>query len=149
MTGTLTKEYLDIFLWPNNSKDIADTNRLKLVIQRNRDRCKEFLENCGECPRVYRNTLIFLCPLESERINFESFLKKKLAWQLIEKDKTLHITDEQKKEIRYRTKKTEMEAKDRIRGLYRTVLLPLKDVFKEIDLGLPSYGAETTLEKEI
>ena len=149
LAGTLAKEYLDILLWPNNSKDIADTNRLKLVIQRNRDRCKEFLENYGECPRVYRNTLIFLCPLESERINFESFLKKKLAWQLIEKDKTLHITDEQKKEIRYRTKKTEMEAKDRIRGLYRTVLLPLKDEFKEIDLGIPTYGAEATIDKEI
>ncbi|PKP59483.1 AAA family ATPase [Candidatus Atribacteria bacterium HGW-Atribacteria-1] len=149
LTGTLTKEYFDIFLWPNNSKDIADTNRLKLVIQRNRDRCKEFLENCGERPRVYRNTLIFLCPLESERINFESFLKKKLAWQLIEKDRTLHITDEQKKEIRYRAKKTEMEAKDRIRGLYRTVLLPSRDDFKEIDLGIPTYGAEITIDKEI
>jgi len=149
LTGTLTKKYFDIFLWPNNSKDIADTNRLKLVIQRNRDRCKEFLENCGERPRVYRNTLIFLCPLESERISFESFLKKKLAWQLIEKDKNLHITEEQKKEIKYRAKKTEMEAKDCIRGLYRTVLLPSRDDYKEIDLGIPTYGAETTIDKEI
>jgi len=42
-----------------------------------------------------------------------------------------------------------MEAKDRIRGLYRTVLLPLKDEFKEIDLGIPTYRAETTIDKEI
>ena len=149
LTKNLTKEYFDIFLWPNNSKDIPDTRRLKLVIQRNREKCKEFLENCGERPRVYRNTLIFLCSLESERINFESFLKKKLAWQLIEKDKTLRITGEQRKEIKDRVKKAEMEAKERTRGLYRIVLLPSKDEFKEIDLGIPTYGAETTIDKEI
>ncbi|MBA7520317.1 hypothetical protein ES705_12410 [subsurface metagenome] len=149
LTKSLAKEYFDILLWPNNSKDITDTKRLKLVIQRNRDRCNEFLENCGERPRVYRNTLIFLSSLESERINFERFLKRKLAWQLIEKDKTLRITDEQRKEIRERTKKAEMEVKERVRGLYRTVLLPSKDEFKEIDLGIPTYGAETIIDKEI
>jgi len=149
LAKNLTKEYFDIFLWPNNSKDIPDTKRLKLVVQRDRDRCEELLENCGERPRVYRNTTIFLCPLESERINFESFLKKKLAWQLIEKDKILRITDEQRKEIRDRTKKAEMEVKERVRGLYRIVLLPSKDEFKEIDLGIPTYGAETTIDKEI
>ena len=141
---SLTKEHFDIFLWPNNSKDIPDTRGLKLVILRNRDRCKEFLENCGERPRVYRNTLVFLCSLESERINFESFLKKKLAWQLIEKDKTLRITGEQRKEIRDRTKKAEIEVKEWVRGLYRTVLLPSKDELREIDLGIPTYGAEST-----
>lgn len=149
LTKNLTKEYFDTFLWPNNSKDIPDTRRLKLVIQRNRDKCKEFLENCGERPRVYRNSLVFLCFLESERMNFASFLKKKLAWQLIEKDKTLRITGEQRKETRDRIKKAEMEAKERTRGFYRTVLLPSKDEFKEIDLGIPTYGAETTINKEI
>jgi len=149
LTKNLTKEYFDIFLWPNNTKDIPDTRRLKLVIQLNRDKCRGFLENCGEHPRVHRNTLIFLCSLESERINFETFLKKKLAWQLIEKDKTLRLTSEQRKEIRDRIKKGEMEVKERIRGLYRIVLLPSKDEFKEIDLGIPTYGAEITIDKEI
>jgi len=149
LTKNLTKEYFDIFLWPNNTKDIPDTKRLKLVIGRNRDKCKEFLENCGERPRVYRNTLIFLCPMESERINFESFLKKKLAWQLIEKDKTLPLTSEQKKEIRDRIKRAEIEVKERVRGLYRIVLLPSRDEFKEIDMGIPTYGAERTIDREI
>ena len=149
LTKNLTKEYFNIFLWPNNTKDIPDTRRLKLVIGRNRDKCKEFLENCGECPRVYRNTLIFLCSMESERINAETFLKKKLAWQLIEKDKTLRLNSEQRKEIRDRTKKAEMEVKGQIRGLYRSVLLPSRDEFKEIDLGVPTFGAERSIDREI
>ncbi|GFP33815.1 hypothetical protein HKBW3S42_02154, partial [Candidatus Hakubella thermalkaliphila] len=90
----------------------------------NHKRCKEFLENCGERPRVYRNTLIFLCPSESERISFDNFLKKKLAWHFKEKDKTLRITDEKRKEVREKIKKAEAEVKERIRSLYRLILLP-------------------------
>ncbi len=149
LTESIKKDQFEIFLWPSNSKDVADTRRLKLVILRKNDRCKEFLEECGERPRVYRNSIIFLCPMESDRINFESFLKKKLAWQLIENDKTLQITDEQKKEIKDRIRRTRMESRDRIRTLYRIVFLPSKDEFKEVDLGIPTYGAEVTIDKEI
>ncbi|HHS48586.1 MAG TPA: DUF499 domain-containing protein, partial [Desulfurella acetivorans] len=149
LTKSLTKEYFDIYIWPDNSKDISDTTRLKLVILRDHKRCKEFLENCGERPRVYRNTIIFLCPSESERINFDNFLKKKLAWHLIEKDKTLLITDEQRKEVREKIKKAEAEAKERIRSFYRLILLPSKEGFKEIDLGIPTYGADFTIDKEV
>jgi hypothetical protein len=149
LTKSLTKEYFDIYIWPSNPKDISDTTRLKLVIQTNRERCKELLENCGERPRVYRNTLIFLCPSESERINFDIFLKKKLAWHFIEKDKTLRITDEQRKEVRDKIKKAEAEVKERIRSLYRLILLPSKDGFNEIDLGIPTYGADVTIDKEV
>jgi hypothetical protein len=149
LSKSFTREYFDIYIWPNNSKDISDTTRLKLVILTNREKCKVFLENYGERPRVYRNTLIFLCPLESERINFDTFLKKKLAWQLIEKDKTLSITDEQRKEVREKIKKSEVEVKGQIRNLYRLILLPSKDGFKEIDLGIPTYGADVTIDKEV
>ena len=149
LTKNLSKEHFDIFLWPNNSKDVPDTKGLKLIVQQDHTKCKEFLETCGERPRVYRNTLVFLCPLESERINFENFLKRKLAWQLIEKDKTLPITDAQRKEIRDRMRKIEKEVRERIRSLYRTVLLPSKDEFKEIDLGIPTYGRDLTIDKEI
>jgi len=151
LTSNLKKEHFEIFLWPNNSRDIPDTKRLKLVLQQNQDeeKCKEFLENYGERPRVYRNSLIFLCSMDSERRNFEEFLKRKLAWQLIEKDKTPSLTSEQRRKVRDRIKKAENESKERLRNLYRVILLPSKDGFKEIDLGIPTYGAETTIDREI
>jgi hypothetical protein len=149
LTNNLTKEYFDIYIWPVNSKDIPDNTRLKLIVLTNREKHKEFLENYGERPRIHRNTLIFLCPLESERINFDIFLKRKLALQLIEKDKTLRITDEQRKEVKDKIKKIEAESKERIRNLYRFILLPSKDGFKEIDLGIPTYGTDVTIDKEV
>ncbi len=36
-----------------------------------------------------------------------------------------------------------------LRNLYRIVLLPSMDNFTEIDLGVPTYGAETTIDREI
>ncbi len=145
LTKSPTKKYFDIYIWPQNSKDVPDTKNLKLVILPNRKKCKDFLENCGERPRVYRNTLIFLCPSDSERIHFDNFLKKKLAWHLVEKDKTLHITDEQRKEVRDKIKKAENEAKERIRNLYRLIVLPSG----EIDLGIPTYGEDVNINEEI
>ena len=70
-----------------------------------------------------------------ERKSFEDFLKKKLAWQLIEKDKTLRLTEAQKKEVKENIKTAETDSKENIRDLYRIVFVPAKDGLKEIDLG--------------
>lgn len=149
LTEFIRKGLFDVYIWPSNPRDIPDTPRLKLVIMRN-NRYSEFLENCGERPRVYRNTLIFLTPLESERASFDNFLKKMIAWHLIEKEKTsLRITEEQEKEVKEKIKETKADAKENIRKLYRIVLLPSKDGFKQIDLKLATYGAYATIDKEI
>ncbi len=149
--SSLQKEHFELFVWPNTSKDVPNTKGLKLVVMQEQDerKCKEFLERCGERPRVYPNVLVFLCPMKSERTNFEEFLRRKLAWQLVERDETLHMTSEQKKDVKDRVRKTESEVKDRARNLYRLVLLPSRDGFKDIDLGIPTYGTEITITKEI
>jgi len=148
--GNLEKKLFEIFIWPSQARDIPDTKRMKLIIIESKKRIKEYFEKCGEKPRVYRNTMIFLCPLETERIGFENFLKRKIAWQMIEKDKSLHLTDEQRKEVKDRAKKAEGEARDRLRTLYRTILLPAKgDSFREVDLGIPTYGLGASIDKEV
>jgi hypothetical protein len=151
LTSRLTKEHFDIFVWRHDSKDISDTKNLKLIIQQRRDeaKCREFLENHGERPRVYRNTLIFLCPLDSERISFEKYVKRKKAWYYVDTDKNLSLTFEQRKEVKENLKKAENDAKEHLRDLYRIVLLPVKEGFKEIDLGIPAYGIDATFNKEI
>ena len=151
LTNNLKKEHFEVFLGAANSKDIPDTKRLKLILQKSQkeEKCKELLDNYSERPRVYRNTLFFFCPMDSERINFESFLKRKLAWQLVEADKNLSLTPEQKREVKEKIKKAENEVKEHLRNLYRIVFLPSKDNFTEIDLGVPTYGAETTIDREI
>ena len=151
LTNNLKKEYFDIFLWPDKPKDITDTKKMKLVIfnKQDIDNCKKMLANYGNRPRVYRNTLIFFTPIESERSKFEDFLKRKLGWQFIDQDKTLTLTPEQKKEVRDQIKRPESEARDNIRELYRLLYLPTKGGLKELDLGIPTYGSNISIDGEI
>jgi len=145
----LKKEHFNLYLWPSLSKEVPDTIELKLVILQDRQKAKEFLESYGERPRIHRNTLIFLCPLESERAGFENALRKKLAWQKIEEDRTLKLTPEQEKEVEEKSKDAKMEVVERVGQLYQMVLVPSRTGFKEILLGHPTYGAGINFDREV
>jgi hypothetical protein len=151
LSSNLKKDIFEIYLWAEEPKDVPDTKKMKLVIldKQEEDKSKKMLTNYGNRPRVHRNTLIFLTPIDSERSSFEDFLKRKIGWQLIEQDKTLSLTLEQKKDVRDRVKKAESELRDHIRTLYRLVYLPTKDGIKENDLGIPTYGSDTSIDREI
>lgn len=142
--------YFDVFLWPDKSKDISDTKRLKLIVLSKNDRkfCEEILDSCGEKPRVYKNTLIFLCPQDADRKNFEAYLKEKLAWQTIREDETLNLNLNEKKTIAEKIKQLNADTRDRLRSFYRIVFLPTKEGLKEIDLGIALLG-EGDIEAEI
>lgn len=149
LASHLKKEYFAVYIWPSASKDVPDTTGLKLVILQNRQKTKDFLDNCGEKPRVHRNTPIFLCPVESERDSFETSLRKKLAWRRIGEDTSLKLTLEQKKEAKEKTENIESGVVDWVRQLYQTILVPSKDEFKEISLGRPTYGVEINFDREV
>jgi len=151
LESILTKEFFEIYIWPKNTSDIPDTKSLKLVIlnSQEREKCKEFLENHGEKPRVYRNSIIFVCPSESERLDFEKFLRKKIAWEMIEKDETLSLTPQQKEKVREEIEKNEKDSKRKIRNLYRVVYLPAKEGLEEINLGELAVGLSFYLDKEV
>ncbi len=142
---------LKVFLWKEQTGDITDSEELKLVIlqRENREVMDALLTTKGQTPRVYRNTLFFLYPLESERSAFLQTLKRQLADAAIEQDTTLNLSEEQKKEIKRDLKKREPEIKESMRRLYRLVALPGKDGWKEVDLGIPTFGEEKKLDQEV
>ena len=148
LSENVSKKRFEIFIWPSNSRDISDSPNLKLVIMKeNHVKCNEFLQNCGDKPRVHKNTLIFLCPMESERSNFINNLKKWIAWQFIENDKSIALKEEQKKMVRENIKKYERMSREGLMGCYRLIYLPSKEGFKEMDLGKPTYGMDLTIDQ--
>ncbi|MDD1744403.1 MAG: hypothetical protein LUQ20_01125 [Candidatus Methanoperedens sp.] len=76
-------------------------------------------------------------------------MKRKIAYESIEKDKNLNLSDEQKKEVKKELKKTENNLKESIRRFYRMVAVPDKDGLKSNDLGIPTYGEEKGLSQEV
>lgn len=137
------------YIWPQNSKDIPDTSTLKLIILRKENEIKEIYDYYGDRPRIYKNTLIFLKADPAERVRFETELKKFLAWKALERDTSLAITEEQKREIKERLKQAESNTKTLLRNLYRKILVPSKEGLKEIDLGIFTYGKDRSLDKEV
>ena len=137
-----------LYVHPKFSKDIPDTPELKLIILNKGKPDKEFLEKYSESPRVYRNTLIFLCVDESQKESFYLYLRKLLALKSIDEDKELKLTEGQRKEVKNKLKSYERREYEELRRLYRKLFLPVKDGYKEIDMGLPTFG-ESLLDKEI
>lgn len=140
-----------VFIWDDNSGNIPDSEELKLVILKKED--TELIDNVlktkGLTPRVNRNTLFFVYPMESERTGFVNNIKKKIAYDYIEQDKDLPLSDDQRKEIKKELKKIEDGLKESIRRLYRTIAIPDKAGVKVEDLGIPTFGEEKPIDHEV
>jgi hypothetical protein len=146
----LNGKKLKIFIWEEKTENIPDSEELKLVIlkSKNQKLMDSILKTKGQTSRVYRNTIFFLYPLESERSNFINIVKNKIAYEYIEKDKNLNLSEEQRKDIKKALKKTESELKESICRFYREVSIPGKDKFKEIILGVPIFGEDLSLDQK-
>ncbi|RKX51558.1 MAG: AAA family ATPase, partial [Thermotoga sp.] len=136
-----------IYIQPKFSKDIPDTPELKLVILDGKPD-EEFLERYGENPRVYRNTLIFLCADESQKGRFQMYLRRYLALKSISEDNKLKLTEGQRREVKSKLKNHERKEYEELRRYYRRLFLPAKDGYKEMYMGLPNFG-ESFLDGEI
>ncbi len=151
LSNLLSKRYFEVYLWPKDTKDVPDTRKIKLVVLQNDDKklCENIVENYGENPRVHKNTLIFLCPKNSERGSFDEFLRRKIAWEAIQKDELLALTEAQKKEVEEKITSLRRDVGKKIRELYRILYLPSRKELEEVDMGVPVIGRETTLDGEV
>ena len=139
-----------VYPWPARPKDIPDGPELKLAIlrEKNDSFMRDILEMKGESPRVYRNTIFFLCPSESERASFVESLKRKIAWERIQSDKTVRLSEAQRKEVAASLKHETEGLGDALRGYYRLVYEPTKAGPAEVDLGIPTFGERSTIDEE-
>ncbi len=148
---TLSGDKLKVYLWEEKPGSVPDAEELKLVVLKKKDEklMKNMIENKGQAPRVNRNTIFFLIPAEGERVQLVYTLKLLKACEAIEQDRTLNLTEEQRKENRKELQNAQVRAKEAIRKYYRVIVVPSKDGLKEIDLGIPTYGEKKNLHEEI
>ncbi|MCR4416749.1 MAG: DUF499 domain-containing protein [Ignavibacteria bacterium] len=144
-------DYFKVFIWEKNPSEIPDTEELKLIIlpEEKKEVIEAIIKTRGTIPRVNCNTVFFLFPLEFDKSNFVSLLKKHLAYKAIENDKTLILTEDQKKRIREEIRKNENDIKEGVRKVYRQIGIPYKDGYRKEDLGVPTYGVQKTLHDEV
>jgi hypothetical protein len=109
LRARLRGERFKVYLWKEESADIPDTPDLKLVIMETPSEpvMRSMLEEKGGSPRVHRNTVFFLVPIESERPSFSTLVSKSLAYRALEKDPTLSLSADQRAEIKSSLKRLE------------------------------------------
>jgi len=151
LRSSLSGKRFRTYIWEEKSLNISDSEEIKLVILKKNEKSlvNELFKTKGQSPRVNRNTLFMLYPLESERTGFINVLKRKLAYEYILSDHHLRLTDEQRKEIKDELKKIEAPLVEAIRRYYRLMAIADKDGYKERDLGIPTYGLNRSLDEEI
>jgi hypothetical protein len=151
LRSSVKGDRLKVHIWRTESSDIPDSPDLKLLIlsDLNEKLMRTLLEEKGSTPRVHRNTLFFLVPMPNERAAFTNLVRKQLAYQGLENDKTLSLTADQHKEIKDNLKRLTGDLAEGVRRLYRQVYLPARSGWKPIDLGLPTVGDIKTLDYEV
>jgi hypothetical protein len=151
LKGRVGGRRLKVFLWPTSDADIPDTPDLKLVLLQERDDAlmQAILRQKGTVPRVHCNTLFFLVALENERPALEMLMRKCLAFEMIEGDRTLNLTTDQRKEVKDGLKKAQGDLAEAVRRTYRQIFIPARGGLKELDLGIPTYGEDRPLDEEV
>jgi len=138
------------FIGEQSYKDIPDNYDLKLLVLNSVDKqmMLEIVNNRGNStPRVNRNTIIFLCP--GEKTNFEKQMKRKLAFDAIERDKTLELGETDRRKLREDMRKISSELDDGVHRVYREIYIPIKNGLLPTDLGIPTYGENKTLDERV
>lgn len=151
LKNNLSGKRLHPFVWQKDGSSIPDDTELKLIILKAHDDAlmKRMLEMKGNTPRSNRNTLFFLTPLERERAGFYNQLRSIIAYRTLKSDKTLTLSDEQRKEVQTELKKAEDGVGDVLRRYYRNLFIPTRAGLKESDLGVPTYGDTKELDEVV
>ncbi len=136
---------------PQNGSNIQDNNELKLIVlpKRDDDFCQNLIDEKGETPRIYKNTIVFITPLSGEADKLKKEIKKLIAWEEIKKDTSLNLSTTQTKEINDTLKQTDNTLNSAVRQDFRTVLIPEKEGFTEEDLGMPASGMDTAFDERV
>jgi hypothetical protein len=82
-------------------------------------------------------------------LTFADTLKRKIAYEYIEQDQNLNLSEEQRKTIKKELRNAEGSLRELIRRLYRTIVIPVKEGLKDSDLGIPTFGEEKALDQEV
>lgn len=126
-TGRLKE--LKTVIYPVETKEIADTPQLKLVVLKkdNQDIIHHIHNKFGELDRTYRNNLFFLTTLDGEKTRFLEALKSVIAWEKIKSDSNIKLSDDQKHTLRNELKKENERVSVLVRDYYTVLYVPDKD----------------------
>ncbi|RLF36004.1 MAG: ATPase [Thermoplasmata archaeon] len=156
----ITKGDMETYLWPNETSDIPDNRKIKLVIlppnyhypdKNTLEFTSNLLLRTGSTFRVYKNTLFVSATDENEYSNLYKTIKNYLALEEIDKDKNLTKTllQETLRDLKTKIKTLQNDIPFKILSCYRHLACYEQQKIKWYDLGIPTIGGDQNLCRRI
>lgn len=147
----ISNDKFKVYTWEEDPSNITDNDNLKLVIlkEENENIIKQIIKSKGTSPRVYCNTVLFLCPVLNEHNTFINELKNYIAREELLNDKKTNLKEEQKNELRESINKIKRDIEYYLYRAYQIVLIPTKDSYAKDFLGVPTYGDVKKLDQRV
>jgi predicted AAA+ superfamily ATPase len=134
---TQTGEFARVHVLPRNSADVPDDLDARLVVlgiesSHNRETgsvaeiaAKDILENRGNTPRIYRNTLVFLAADKIRLQDLDEATRKYLAWEsILDEKEALDLSPFQVKSAETQTKSADTVVTSRVPETYQWLFVP-------------------------
>jgi len=125
---------------PSDTADVADDPRARVIVldpgythKRANGlstavaRAKEFLENRGSSPRLYRNMLVFIAADANDAEAWVHALREYLAWKSIsDEEEQLNLDAQQRKQVKSNLQRTDETVKVRLQETYSWLIVPVQ-----------------------
>jgi len=156
----LIGQEFEIYLWPQETRDIPDTRHFKLALlppaffyphRETEIFVKEIYEKAGIGFRIYKNTLFVIALDTSQWSILKKSLKRYLALNQIQKDIELikTLTPQRIAELKEKIKDTEKSLPFHILSAYRHLAFMSHQGILWRDMGLPVIGRTELITKRI
>jgi hypothetical protein len=131
-------DFSRVHVCPTSSADVPDEREARLVVldpesahsarasdSAARRQAQEILDQRGQSPRLYRNTLVFLAPDKTRLGELEQAVRQYLAWDSIRNEsETLNLDRFQTNQVLSKCKEADETIKRRIPETYQWLLVP-------------------------
>lgn len=148
LTSNIGSANLRVSIWPSSSKDVEDSPTLKLVIMHSDSEIErnDILANKGNAPRIYRNSIFFLCASNTEKTEFVDYVKNRIALGELLQD--LNNPD-QKKQVEDELRKAKSCMGLIIKKYYRTLHVPTSNGYETYDMGVPMVDESSGISSNV
>ena len=156
----LSKAEFETFLWPEETADVPDTRRLKLLVfqldqSRNQDTtdhlAQTFFDKAGVGFRVYKNGTFVVATDSNTVIQLTKHTRRLLALVKVQGDLSIteKISNADKKNLGDKVKQAKDQLGHLILSTYRHLVYMTKDGIRWVDMGIPTITSANSLTGRI
>ena len=135
-------------IWPKSSVDIPDNPAIKYVILNDNDikKVRDMMWSHGKTNRIYKNSVVIICPLESRRFAFIQTLKSMMTNEnILDRRSTYGLKKSDVTLLEKELRNNKNDIRNLLFSCYSIIYVPARDGPEEVDLSLDTVTSFDTI----